>query len=311
MLSMKNSLIAMSCLVIAAGFVACTNTPQRHIPPAGAAGSNGTAGAGNTSGGQAGTPGAAGAGNTSGGQAGTPGAAGAGNTSGGAGTPGAAGSTADGGAAGDQSGAAGNADAGGGAAGAAGDQGGAAGAGGTGGAAGATTPCTMGATGGAGGGTGNACAHTMWTFTPNNICMNPPNASCGFCGDAMTGQCAPKNAIDGMASTRYTSGEIQAGGENFVLAFAAPVKISGVKIASTGHPSDALTSYLAEYSLDGTTFQGWCPALAGMGGGPTTDIVFPAPITVKAVRITQTGVAADGMSWWSIDEVTLDNCTMP
>jgi hypothetical protein len=171
--------------------------------------------------------------------------------------------------------------------------------------------CTPGPTTGAGGGTGNACAHAMWTFTPTAICANPPNPACGFCGNAMTGTCAPKNAIDGSLTTRYTSGQTQVGSENFVLTFAAPVKITGVKIDSSGSATDATTSYVAEYSMDGVTFFGWCPALAGPGGGATTDIVFPAAITVKALRISQTGQVADGHSWWSIQEVTLDGCTAP
>jgi hypothetical protein len=181
-------------------------------------------------------------------------------------------------------------------------------AGGAGGAGGSTTPCTMGATGGAGGGTGSACAHAMWTFTPSVMCT-AGNPACGFCGNQMTGTCAPKNAIDGSTATRFTDGQAQGGvGENFVLSFAAPVSVTGIKLDSTGFATDATTAYLVEYSLDGTTFQGWCPAVSGMGAGVTTDIMFPARISVKALRVSQTGVVADGHSWWSISEVTLDGC---
>jgi F5/8 type C domain-containing protein len=291
MLSMKNTLIAMSCLVFA-GMIACTSTPKRTL-----VGTTGTAGAGNTTGTAGAAAGSTGAGNA--------GAGGAGNMNGAAGDQGMAGSTS--GTAGAGGGAAGDT----GTAGAAPDAGMTADAGGTagaGGAGGSTVPCTMGATGGAGGGTGSSCANTKWTFTPNNICANPPNAACGFCGNAMTGVCAPKNAIDGSLTTRYTSGEPQTGMENFVLSFASPVSITGIKIDSSGSPTDATTSYLAEYSLDGTTFQGWCPALTGPGGpNSVTDIVFPAAISVKAIRISQTGTTLDG-SWWSIQEVTLDGC---
>jgi hypothetical protein len=197
--------------------------------------------------------------------------------------------------------------AGAGAAGATGEAGASGGAGA--GAAGAAgQPCTMGATGGAGGGTGSACAHAMWTFTPSVMCT-AGNPACGFCGNQMTGTCAPKNAIDGVATTRFTDGQAQGGvGENFVLAFAAPVSVTGIKLDSTGFATDATTSYLVEYSLDGSTFQGWCPPVAGMGAGATTDITFPARISVKALRVSQTGVAADGHSWWSLSEVTLDGC---
>ena len=58
-----------------------------------------------------------------------------------------------------------------------------------------------------------------------------------------------------------------------MLSFASPVSVTGIKLDSSGSPTDATTSYLAEYSLDGTNFLGWCPALAGPGGGATTDIV--------------------------------------
>ena len=93
-----------------------------------------------------------------------------------------------------------------------------------------------------------------------------------------------------------------------MLSFAAPVSVTGIKLDSTGFATDATTSYLVEYSLDGTTFLGWCPALTGLGGGVTTDITFPARISVKALRVSQTGVVADGHSWWSLAEVTLDGC---
>ncbi len=279
---MRNTLIAMSCLVTLSMF-ACTSSPKRVIQQTGTAGTTGTAGAGTAG---AGTAGSGTAGNTGG-------TAGAGTA--GAGTAGNTGGTAGAGTAG---------------AGTAGNTGGTAGvdAGvdvGAGGAGGSTTPCTMGAVGGAGGGTGSSCANTMWTFTPNNTCMSS-NPACGFCTQA--GQsCAPADAIDGNETTRYTSGEAQVGGENFVLAFASPVNVTGIKLDSSGSSGDATTSYLAEYSLDGTTFQGWCPPLAGPGAGAITDIVFPAAISVKAIRITQTGVSA-AASWWSLDEVTLDNC---
>jgi hypothetical protein len=138
---------------------------------------------------------------------------------------------------------------------------------------------------------------------------NGTNPACGFCGNQTTGTCAPKNAIDGMAGTRFTDGQAQGGvGENFVLSFAAPVSITGVKLDSSGNPTDATTAYLVEYSLDGTNFLTWCPQVAGMGAGPVTDITFPARISVKALRVSQTGVVADGHSWWSLSEVTLDGC---
>jgi glucosylceramidase len=148
----------------------------------------------------------------------------------------------------------------------------------------------------------------MWTFTPTNICDGAANPSCGFCGNVTTGKCAPKNAIDGNASTRYTSGQTQVGTENFVLSFAAPVSVTGIKLDSSGSATDATTSYLVEYSLDGTTFQGWCPPVSGPGAGAITDITFPARISVKALKVSQTGQSADGHSWWSIHEVTLDGC---
>jgi hypothetical protein len=293
---MKNTLILFSIFALAAG---CSNAPPRRGGTAGTgvAGTTGAAGMTGTAGttGMAGTTGAAGTTDT-GGVTGTAGMAAAGTT-GSAGTGGVTGTA--GTAAAGTTGTAGT--------GGAGGATGAAGAGGTGG----TVACTPGPTTGAAGGAGNACAHAMWTFTPTAICDKGMNAACGFCGAATTGTCAPKNAIDGAVGTRYTSGQTQIGGENFVLSFAAPVKITGVKVDSSGFPTDATTAYLAEYSMDGTTFFGWCPALAGPGGGATTDIVFPAAITVKAIRITETGPAADAKSWWSINEVTLDGCTAP
>jgi hypothetical protein len=291
---MKNTLIAMSCLVAVAA-VACTSTPTRRVITnnTGASGTNGASG---TTGGS-GTTGSAGASagttGSAGDTAGTTGAAGTGLT----GTAGASGTTGTAGAGG----------------GTAGDTGATAGTTGTAGASGTTgTAGASGTTGTAGTGASNAmaCSETggLWAFTPNTMCTGG-NPSCGFC-NANPGACAPAGAIDGDATTRYTSGQTQNGTEFFTLDFGATVSITGITLDDTASPKDFPIMYKAEYSTDGTTYVGFTPAVTG-AGAITTAITFPKT-SMRSIKISQTGmVTAPATSWWSIHEITVQGCTSP
>jgi hypothetical protein len=123
----------------------------------------------------------------------------------------------------------------------------------------------------------------------------------------------PSNAIDGQAGTRWSTGLTQAGGEWFKVLFPKMVTLGGIVLDTTASATDFPRGYLVEYSTDGTTFM---PVMAADGGSLTgvgavvTTIAFPAPVSLLAVRVTQTGVVvAPATSWWSIHEFTVTNCS--
>ena len=185
---------------------------------------------------------------------------------------------------------------------------------GTNGAAGTAAAGTNGAAGTAAAGTSgaagtvatsvNGCDRANWTFTPEYTCDYPANPSCNFATTARL----PQNAIDGLTTTRYTDGRTQAGGEYVILSFGGSVKISGMTMV--GDPlSDSAKAYKAEYSTDGTTFVAFTPAVSGTGGIVTIVMTGPAPTVMKAIKITQTGATvAPATSWWSIEELSPNNC---
>ena len=268
--------------------------------PAGAAGDGSISGtAGDTGAGVAGTTGAAGALTGTAG-AGTAGAGTAGAGTAGAGTAGAG--TAGAGTAGAGTAGAGTAGAGTAGAGTAGA--GTAGAGTEGAGTGTAGAGTAGAGTAGAGPPVDGCNHVNWTFTPQLLCVNPPNASCGF---DIT-QRGPQYAIDGDTVTRYTDGQTQVGGEFVTLAFGSTIKLSGVTLIANP-AADGAKAYKAEYSTDGTTFVAFAPAVAGTGGLASLPINFPAATLMKALKITQTGATvAPATSWWSINEITLNGC---
>jgi hypothetical protein len=56
-------------------------------------------------------------------------------------------------------------------------------------------------------------------------------------------------------------------------------------------------------------FVAFTPAVAGTGGLASIPINFPAATIMKALKITQTGaVVSPDVSWWSINEITLNGC---
>jgi hypothetical protein len=90
------------------------------------------------------------------------------------------------------------------------------------------------------------------------------------------------------------------------------VTISGLTLDTTGSAGDYPRAYTVEYSLDGTNFESVLSEDGGVLSGVgevVTVITFPEPVTLLAVRITQTGMTeAPATSWWSIHELTLSDC---
>jgi hypothetical protein len=142
------------------------------------------------------------------------------------------------------------------------------------------------------------CVRRNWTFLPKFVCDT------SACPDVPPSAKNPFNAIDGMPDTRYTTGRAQgsAGPESVVLRLPRRASLEGLTLLTTS--GDGPATYLAEYSADGTTFQGFQPAVAGLGS-ETTAISFP-PTTMLALRVTQTGVKPS--NWWSINELGVVGC---
>jgi F5/8 type C domain-containing protein len=281
---MRNTLIAMSCLVTVSMF-ACTSSPKRVVQT-GTAGAPGSAGAGTAGAGTAGdTGGTAGAsvGGTAG--SGTAGAA-VGGTAG-AGTAGA-------GTAGDQ-----------GTAGA--TVGGTAGAGTAGatvgGTAGATAPtiCMNSTVVTQGGTPGNCGPQSGWTATA----MPTPNSGLDQIPD---NQLLPKYAIDGSLTTRYSSGMTMASGFYFQVDLGSTKMVSGIVVTSTMNMDgtfDVADGYTVGLSTDGNNFTTVSTCAAGTSASSVETVNFAATMA-RYVRYTNMGPPlappSSATAWLSIQE---------
>jgi glucosylceramidase len=127
-----------------------------------------------------------------------------------------------------------------------------------------------------------------WTATaePNG----PTNPCC-------TGDVAA-NAVDGDASTRYSTGTGQAAGQFLQVGFGAAVPARRIVFDTGTSTGDYPRGYAVTTSRDGTH---WTTAVASaQGTGQFTDVdLSGAP--VRYVRITLTTAAPD--NWWSIADV--------
>jgi glucosylceramidase len=105
------------------------------------------------------------------------------------------------------------------------------------------------------------------------------------------------DAVDGDASTRYSSGTAQAAGQYLQVDFGKPVAARRVVFDTGASTGDYPRGYTVATSRDGVT---WTTAVAsGTGTGQfTTADLTGAP--VRYVRLTLT--AASG-SWWSVADV--------
>jgi len=288
---MRNTLIAMSCLVIATTFACTASAPRRVVPNTGGAGTTGAAG--NQSGAAGDQSGAAG---DQSGAAGTTGAAG--DQSGAAGTTGAAGDQS--GAAGMDAGTVADATGAAGTTGAGGDMGTAgAGAAGTTGAAGAGgTPAPMVCMNSSATATGmeaNCPAKTGWMATAM------PTPASGLDGISNT-LLQPKYAIDGNTATRYSSGATMAPGFYFQVDMGAAKMVSGITVDTSegADVTDVAQAYEVDLSTDGTNFT---KVASCMYPAAPMEVVDFTPTMARYVRYMNTAASATGAtSWMSIHE---------
>lgn len=279
---MRNTVILLSCVAFV-GLVACEEgKPRRNNTMTGGAGTSATGTAGTSAAG--GTTGAAGTDAT--GSAGTQAAAA--GTTGAAGTEAAAGTT---GAAGTQA------------------------AGGTTGAAG--TEAAGGTTGAAGTGAAGTDAAPVACMNSTVVTAGATEANCGaktawmatamptpaHRNDIPDNQMMPPYAIDGMTTTRYSSGATMADGFYFQVDLGAAKKISGIVVTTNGTGTDAAVGYEVGVSMDGTTFTkvSMCAAQAA-----AVETVNFAAAMARYVRYTNKGAPLNGAtSWLSIHEFSV------
>ena len=133
----------------------------------------------------------------------------------------------------------------------------------------------------------------MTTFNPVVISTSSWTATASSTGAGGT----TGGAIDGNGTTRWNSGQAQAGGEWYQIDMGSTKTIELVSLQT---PSDARWDYSRglklETSTDGAT---WSTATTTNGFAWKRTIAI-TPTTARYIRITQTSVAPQ---WWSIDEL--------
>lgn len=103
-------------------------------------------------------------------------------------------------------------------------------------------------------------------------------------------------AIDGNASTRWTTETAQASGQWFAIDFGKDEKFNTLILDSSASPNDGPKAYTVEiFEADGT----WKEVTSGEKGSSTMIVTFPDVETSK-IRITQTENTTGG--YWSIHE---------
>ncbi|WP_436534178.1 discoidin domain-containing protein [Actinoplanes sp. HUAS TT8] len=105
-------------------------------------------------------------------------------------------------------------------------------------------------------------------------------------------------AVDGDASTRWSSGTAQAPGQYLQVDLGRSQEFRRVAVDSGGNLGDYARAWQLSVSRDGTH---WTTAARGTGTGQLTEVTLP-PTRARYLRITATG-ASD--SWWSIADVRL------
>ena len=87
---------------------------------------------------------------------------------------------------------------------------------------------------------------------------------------------SPANAIDGNASTRWSTGAHQSPGQWFQLDLGSAKTFQRLVLDSTNSPNDYPRGYAVYVSDNGTDWSSLSPVATGAGSGPVTTIT-PAP----------------------------------
>ncbi|HVU51857.1 MAG TPA: discoidin domain-containing protein [Polyangia bacterium] len=110
----------------------------------------------------------------------------------------------------------------------------------------------------------------------------------------------PAKAIDGLASTRFSTGAAQASGQWFQVDMAEAQSFSRIVMDSTASPNDYAHAYQVFLSNDGAAWGN--PIVTGTGTGAVITVNFAAQ-TARFIRVVQTSNTP--ASWWSIHELNV------
>ncbi len=106
----------------------------------------------------------------------------------------------------------------------------------------------------------------------------------------------PASALDGVNSTRWSSGQAMTAGGWYVIDMGAKQSFNRIVFDSGASSGDYMRGYQIEVSGDGVV---WSSAIAEGAGSVLTDARFET-VSARFVRIKQTGESG---SWWSIHEI--------
>ena len=159
------------------------------------------------------------------------------------------------------------------------------------------------AQGGSGTAGAGACPMPTGTHQATAIGRSCWKATASDCAMTTANMNPPVNALDGSATTRFSTGVKMAGQANpytYQVDMGSAVMIAGIKIESAG--TDYAGQLTVETSTDGTT---WKPVACGDGTATATDFSFAAT-SARYVRFTQGGM---NDAWWSIQELNVYGAT--
>lgn len=108
----------------------------------------------------------------------------------------------------------------------------------------------------------------------------------------------PAAAVDGDASTRWSSGQAQQPGQHLQVDLGRPVTFRRVALDSGGNLGDFARGWALSVSTDGSR---WRQLAAGAGAGQLTVVDVPRTRT-RFLRVSSTAAAAN---WWSIADLRL------
>lgn len=145
-----------------------------------------------------------------------------------------------------------------------------------------------------------------WSIQELNV-FGPSVAQSGWNATASStgGTDLALNAIDGSMGTRWTSAAAQTNGQTFQVDLGAAQTFNQVTLDAGTSTGNYPRGYSVSVSADGTTFG--APVATGVGSSQLVTINF-ATTTARAIRITQTGTAANA---WSIHELNVARIAQP
>lgn len=109
---------------------------------------------------------------------------------------------------------------------------------------------------------------------------------------------SPANALDGNASTRWTTGTGQASGQWYQIDLGQTQTFNRLLLDAATSSGGYPRGYEVQVSANGSS---WTTAVTGSGNGPTVLVEFPVQVA-RYVRIVLTSSSG---SWWSIHELNL------